>query len=257
MIVNDVYEFFIKKAGVRFENTCDGILYGHKENEVTNAATCFAATAEVIKSAMDKNVSLLICHEPMFAFSNNRDDALGIEGEKWKLLDKSGLTVLRIHDYAHSIQPDYIHDGFIRKLELKIKRGFPLESLGIRRYELEEETDVISIAELAKAKIGAEYPRIVGKKDLPVRYICLALGGIGIDQVRILEREDCDLLITGEIGEVIDCNYLRDMNTFGIQGALLMIGHCTSEYSGMEKMADDIKNDLGIPCTYIHCGEVY
>lgn len=257
MTVNELYEFFIKKSGVRLQYTCDGILAGNKDAEVISAMTCFKATAEVIKKAIEKNVSLLICHEPMFAFSERREEAKGYDIEKWKLLDSSPITVLRLHDYAHTIQPDYIHDGFISKMGLKIKTKFPNESLGISRYEIEGQMMPSEIVNLAKTEIGAVCPRIVGDKEMPVRYICLALGSVGAEQVRILEREDCDMLITGEIDEVNSCNYLRDLNSFGVRGSMLLLGHCTSEWAGMAKMADDIQKELGISCEYVHCGEVY
>ena len=77
-----------------------------------------------------------------------------------------------------------------------------------------------------------------------------------MDQITVLERKDCDLFITGEVGEVKVLEYVRDMCFFGNKKAVLVLGHFGSEYAGMRLLADTLR-EKGIDAEYLHGGEVY
>ncbi|MEA4888858.1 MAG: Nif3-like dinuclear metal center hexameric protein [Clostridiaceae bacterium] len=256
MTANELLQKLIVDSGTLRETTCDRVLAGDGNRDIHTIATCFKASAEVISKAAGMGAELLITHEPMFAFGELREQARGIDLEKWRLLDETGLVVLRFHDYAHETDPDYIHAGFLDAIGLKIEHKYPRESLGVRRYVLKDTTTPIEITNLIKQKLNAETPRIVGCRDNRVKTVCLALGSIGLQQVNILMDPDCDLLIAGEVGEVNDCAYVRDMTYFGYEKSMLLLGHCTSEFAGMRLLAKKL-TELGFPAEYIHCGEVY
>ena len=256
MTANELYEYLKNKAANVREQTCDGVIVGDPDTRVTRVMTCFKLTSALVGQARERNIPVIICHEPIFSDGEDPAAVTGYDIRKRDLILNAGIAVIRFHDHAHESVPDYIHRGFIERMGLKIEKQFPRESLGVCRYALETPMTAGAVTALTKEKLGAEFPRLVGDADMPVRVVCLALGSIGLAQIRLLERPDCDMVITGEVGEVNVCSYVHDINYFGNRKSLLLLGHCTSEYSGMMMLADDL-NRWGIPAEYMHCGEVY
>ena len=128
--------------------------------------------------------------------------------------------------------------------------------MGVCRYELENAITVRQIAKLAEEELGIDFVRVVGDADTPVKTMCLGLGAVGMKQINVLFDPGCDLFITGEVGEVCIAEYVRDACFFGEKKALIILGHCSSEYAGMRFLAQTLKGEL-IPTQYLHCGEVY
>lgn len=85
------------------------------------------------------------------------------------MIERSGIIIFRFHDYAHETEPDFIHEGFIRALNLKIAKKYPRETLAVCRYELEEETTVLDMAKLIAEKTEVKSPRIVGGRNNRVK----------------------------------------------------------------------------------------
>jgi putative NIF3 family GTP cyclohydrolase 1 type 2 len=153
-------------------------------------------------------------------------------------------------------EPDYIHAGFVKSMGLEISKKYERESLGVCRYELSEVTTAAALADRARERLGIDFPRVAGDGNAPVKTVCLGLGSVGMDQITVLERKDCDLFITGEVGEVKVLEYVRDMCFFGNKKAVLVLGHFGSEYAGMRLLADTLR-EKGIDAEYLHGGEVY
>lgn len=256
MKAKDIYTYLLDNSLEKCQHTCDGLIAGDPEKEVQKLGTCFKLTAELIKKASDEHFDMIITHEPTFAKCDNRNCAEPIDRKKWELLDKSGIVVYRFHDHAHNTEPDYIHQGFINALNLKIAHKYERESLGVCRYELENAITVRQIAKLAEEELGIDFVRVVGDADTPVKTMCLGLGAVGMNQINVLFDPGCDLFITGEVGEVCIAEYVRDACFFGEKKALIILGHCSSEYAGMRFLAQTLNSEL-IPTQYLHCGEVY
>jgi len=167
------------------------------------------------------------------------------------------MVIVRYHDHAHLSEPDFIHAGFIRDLGLDIK-NLDHTDFGVNPYELPEPMTVVDLAKLIREKIGVANPHIVGNRNKVVKKIFLGLGWVnssGIEKMLLPECE-CDLMITGENNEVFDCEYLRDAVYFGADKAMIMLGHCGSEYSGMRYLAEWMTERFG-PTEYIHSGGLY
>ena len=156
MKAKDIFKYLLDKAIGPWDNTCDKLIAGDPEKEVYKLATCFKLTAEVVAVAEKKGIDMIITHEPTFSVSDRRVDANAIDLKKWDMLDKSDITVYRFHDHAHHSEPDYIHEGFIRALDLKIKKSFERESLGVCRYELDEDVTTKELAQRIKDVLGIE-----------------------------------------------------------------------------------------------------
>lgn len=256
MTAKELYESLLVGAISEWENTCDGLIAGDCEKEVTKAATCFKLTAELIDRAARDGIDMIITHEPTFAQGDKSAEFFGIDKLKHELLLKSGLTVYRFHDHAHHRENDYIHAGFIRDIGLKIKKKYPIESLGMRRYELDEELTTRELARRIRDRLGVEFVRIVGRDDYPLQTVCLGLGGVGFAQINKLFDPGCDLFITGEVGEVCVDEYVRDACWFGENKSVIVLGHYSSEYAGMRLLAEELSR-RGIDTVFLEGLEVY
>ena len=256
MKAREVFQYLLDNSIDIWQHTCDGIIAGDPEKEIKKVATCFKLTAEVIDRAARGNFDMIITHEPVFSSGDAREAAMPVDLKKWELLDQSKITVYRFHDHAHNTDPDYIHKGFINALGLDIAHKHPNESLGICRYELAQSLTVRQIAHLTQERLGAEFARVVGDPDVSVKTLCLGLGSVGMKQINVLFDPGCELFITGEVGEVCVCEYVRDACFFGHRKAVIVLGHCTSEYQGMSLLAQALNEKL-IHTEHLHGGEVY
>ena len=104
--------------------------------------------------------------------------------------------------------------------------------------------------------MGIDFIRVVGDTEALIKTLCLGLGAVGFDQINKLFDPGCDVLITGEVGEVCIAEYVRDACFFGEKKALIILGHFSSEYAGMRLLAHQLDKQL-IPTEYLHSGEVY
>jgi putative NIF3 family GTP cyclohydrolase 1 type 2 len=241
----EIFQNLIGESLEILENTCDCLIAGDENKEIKKIGVCFKLTCELIHSAKEQGIDMIITHEPTFARGDIREKASSVDIKKWNMLDESKIVLYRYHDYAHHRETDYIHAGFIKALGLKIKRKYPPESLGVRRYELAEEITAAQLAERIKEILGIEFLRVVGKADFSLKTICLGLGGVGFNQINKLFDPGCDLFVTGETGEVCVAEYLRDACFFGESKALFILGHYGSEFSGMKLLAEDMNETFG------------
>ena len=256
MTAREIFEQLLEQSAERWDVTCDGLIAGDENKPVARIGTCFKLTAQLIDEARAHNIDMIITHEPTFGGGDLRENAFGLDTEKWKRLDESGIVVYRFHDHAHNTLPDYIHAGFIERLQLPIAKKYDNESLGVSRYELSEPTTTRRLAELIKERMSDPLIRAVGDVDAPVKTVCLGLGSVGLKQFHYLIEPGCDLFITGEAGEVRVCEYVRDACHFGYRKSVLMLGHCTAEYDGMRLLAKKLTDD-GFFAEYLHSGEVF
>lgn len=256
MTANQIYELLLSEANEIHRPTCDGLIAGDGNKPVQKLGVCFKFTAELIAKAMDSGIDMVITHEPTFVMGDRREDAVGYDRMKWELLDRSGIALYRFHDHAHDTEPDYIHAGFLGALDLQIKHKFDGECLGICRYELADPFTVRELAGLIKNTLNVETVRVVGNADMPVKTLCLGLGGVGFAQIEYLRTTDCDVFLTGETDEVCVCEYIRDACFFGKNKAVMIFGHYGAEYAGMRLLAKALR-EKGFDAEYMDCGEVF
>lgn len=245
MKAKEIFQYLLNTSIDIFENTCDILISGDENKEVQKIGTCFKLTAEIIQSAIEQKIDLIFTHEPTFANGDMRRNLNSVDLKKAALLDESKITVYRYHDHAHHRNRDYIHAGFIDALNLKTKYKYPRESLGICRYELDEEITTKQLAMRVKQNLGVDLVRVVGKDDYPLKTICLGLGSVGLTQINYLFDPGCDLFITGEVGEVCEAECVRDACFFGENKSLLILGHYGSEHAGMKLLAAEMNHIFG------------
>lgn len=253
----EIYNELIRSSLKIWEtDTSDGLIVGDPNKEVHRIGTCFKLTMALVREAMDRKLDMIITHEPTFSREDPCTAYKGLDEARLALLRESGLTVYRYHDHAHDREPDYIHAGFLEAVGLEIRQALPLDSFAIRRYELAEEITVRDLALRIKDRLKLEKVRLVGREDLTVKTICLALGWVGCRAVRTFVEKEGELFITGEVDEVFSDEYIRDANFFGKEKSLLLLGHYGAEYAGMRLLAKDL-NETVAPTVFLDGGEVY
>jgi putative NIF3 family GTP cyclohydrolase 1 type 2 len=236
--VQNVIDQLIEQVDT-LENTVDTLKYGNPSMEVTGIATTFMATQHVIEQAINLGVNLLITHEGLF-YSHMDNTEIAAESqvviEKHRLIEESGIAVYRLHDYVHRYKPDGIMAGLIEALEWEsyVEKNHPTSTIvNIPPMTVKE------IAQYVKTKLGMEFVRTAGELSQNCTRIGLLAGyrGGGALSIPLFEKEDLDLIISGEGPEWETPEFVRDASYQGKRKALIVLGHAESEAPGMKYLA--------------------
>jgi len=255
---DQLIQSIIKMTGAAtIPNTVDVIKEGDLSTPVNGIATCMFATMDVLKQAVDKGCNLIITHEPVYY--NHLDETTQLENdpvflEKKKYIIDHHLVVWRFHDYIHSIKPDGILSGMIDKLGWK---NFAVKD-NPNQFVMSE-TTLSGLLENMKKTFPKNSFYVVGKPGMKLKNVWLAEGAPGSGQhIQLLERNDADVVITGEAQQWETYEYARDAVAQGRNKAVIFLGHINSEEAGMDFCADWLKTFIkDIPITFIECGPSY
>lgn len=255
---DQVIHSIIKMTGAAtIPNTVDVIKEGDPQTPVKGIATCMFATMDVLKQAVAKGCNLIVTHEPLYY--NHLDETTQFQNdpvflEKKKYINDHHLVIWRFHDYIHSIKPDGILSGMTEKL-------------GWKNYAAKDnpnqfvmpETTLSELLENLKKTFPKNSFYVVGKPEMKLKNVWLAEGAPGSGlHIQLLERNDADVVITGEAQQWETYEYTRDAVAQGRNKAVIFLGHINSEEAGMDFCADWLKTFIKeIPISYIECGPSY
>ena len=256
MKAKELYESLFEGVVSVMDPTCDGLIEGDENAEIKKVGTCFKLTAPLIDRAVEEGINVIITHEPTYAHGDWVEEFQGIDKIKHDKLVASGITLYRYHDHAHHREVDIIHAGFISSLGLNIVKKYPMEGLGVRRYEFEEKLTPRTLAKLIREKLNIDCIRIVGDCDIELKTVYLGLGGVGLPQIDKLFNPGGDIFITGESNEVCVEECVRDACYYGEKRAIMLLGHYSSEYAGMKLLAEKL-NQKRLTAVFLEGGEVY
>ena len=161
------------------------------------------------------------------------------------------MVVLRLHDHAHSHQPDFIMAGLVRALGWTASEG-----PGPRVYSFPKTTLGVMAADLKK-RMGARAFRVVGDPKATVSMASVAMGyGMGRFSPGV------DLIVGGEQPEAdtaLDLSsYVLDAAFFGMNKSQIILGHNISEEQGMEDAAIWLRTFVKeVPVQFVRSGEPY
>ncbi len=226
-------------AGVAWRsNTVDTIKAGDPETRVTGIATTMMATFDVLQRAAAAGRNLIITHEPTFyghldqtaAFEREND---AVWREKQAFIKQHNLVIFRFHDHWHARRPDGILSGMARALEWQ-RYG----NAGAPGLFVLPETSLEKLAAGIQKRLGVRVLRVVGDPRMTVSRIALNPGAAGFpSHRRMLQRDDVQVLIVGEVPEWETIEYVVDAAAQGRGKALILLGHIPSEQAGMEECA--------------------
>jgi len=239
------------------DKTVDTFKTGDPETKVTGIATTFIVTMDVLRRAVDLNCNLIITHEPTFynhldGVDHLKNDA--VYQEKLKYIEENGLIVFRFHDHWHRTEPDGIFKGMINKLGWQEYQVNP--DLLVFKFP---ESTVGQFATTLKEKFNNSPVRVIGNIEMKFTEVGLSPGAPGyMNHVRMLERDDVQVLVAGEVPEWESINYVRDADGLGMKKAMILLGHVNSEEAGMEYLVtwlEEIIDD--VPIHFVPAGDPF
>jgi putative NIF3 family GTP cyclohydrolase 1 type 2 len=239
------------------KNTVDNFKVGDPDTEVRGIATTFIVTMDVLQRATDLECNLIITHEPTFYNHLDQVDHLKndpVYQEKLKFIEENGLIVFRFHDHWHRTQPDGIFKGMIDKLGWQDCQVDP----DVLVFKFPEST-VGEFASSLKEKFNNSPVRVIGDTEMKFTEVGLSPGAPGyMNHVRMLERDDVEVLVAGEVPEWESINYVRDADGLNMKKAMILLGHVNSEEAGMEYLATWLNNIIeDIPIHFVPAGDPF
>lgn len=261
--------------------TADTFKTGNPDTPLTGVVTTFLATADVIRQSAALGANLIITHEPTFYSAEDTDDLTWLDGDptyeaKRQLIENNGIVIWRFHDYWHMMQPDGILTGVAQQLGWTVNRpSVPLDEAvhamtagkggdtkragAATSVATIPATTLLDLARTVKEQLGASSVRMVGPDDLSVSRVGLTLGAMpGKMAIATLQRDDVDVIITGETREWETCEFLRDAAFFGRPKGMLVVGHATSEEAGMAYLAEWLRGHFpDVRITHLPSGDPF
>jgi putative NIF3 family GTP cyclohydrolase 1 type 2 len=277
MKVKDVISTIIRGTEVApfpAGKTCDILVAGSPEQEVTCIGSTFMATVDVIRRAAENKVDFLITHEP--TWFTGRDDTGWVETdpvylEKKRLLDESGIALWRFHDYMHFAREDGVYRGFDRETGWRFYRMPPpppeqqtfLGSKFDGCYEIPE-TTLAGLAGFLQETFSMPDIRYIGDPEMPVRRVGVLPGGgslgLGVEEMpmQLMFRRNLDVILCGDLTEWTLPAYVRDASQMGFRKGIIVLGHERSEEPGMKHLGDWLSFLLpDLPVLFLDAGEPF
>lgn len=251
------------------EITCDGFKCGNPQDELKGIVTTCCASVDVIRQAVQLNANLIVCHEPTFYTHSDEQEWLqgkdAVYDEKIKLCQTHGVAIWRNHDHIHAHQPDGIQYGVMK--ELGWEHYLADDSAQPMKFQPVKYTiPLICVKDLArffKDKLGLTNVRVIGNLEAMVQNIvfCGHILSTSNDKeaTLLLNRDDVDVLIPGEMIDWTTASYARDAGQLGKNKAIINIGHFSSEELGMKYAATWIAEILlhKIPVSFVRSADMY
>ena len=278
MTVHELIDAIIRKTGalrLPEEHTCDRLVAGSWDMEVTKIATTFMATVDVIRRAAEAGANLIITHEPTWFTGMDDTDWLQ-EDEvylaKKALIEQNNIAIWRFHDHMHTASEDGIFRGFEQEMGWEAYRMAPptTDTLGLGItgkpdgcYEIPE-TTLHELVELFRAKMNMQVIRIIENPAMKISRVGVLPGGgslgLGTEYMpmRYMRLRNTDVLICGDITEWTLPAYVRDAFQLGFHRAILVLGHERSEEPGMKHLVSWLRDiACDIPVMFLDAEEPF
>lgn len=234
--------------------TVDTFKAGNPDDRVTGVALTMMATMDVLERAAASGKNLIITHEPTFY---NHLDKLDVLPEKERdpvltaklaFIAQHHLIVWRFHDHWHRRTPDGIEAGMTYAL------GWEKQQDPENQYLFSvPETTLESLAADLKKRLDIHVLRVVGDPRLKVKKAALVPGASGFQKETLaVERNEVDVLVTGEPREWETVEYVADAVAQGKHKGLIILSHIPSEQAGMEECTRWLKTFVSeVPVEFV------
>lgn len=270
MKVQEVINQIIRKTEVSLCHTvtCDKLVEGDGENEVTGIVTTFMATVDVIKKAAALGANLIITHEPTWFSGADESDWLREDPvylQKKSLIQETNMNIWRFHDHMHCGVADEIYRGFDRETGWApyIVQSCKEDERFGQLYQIPR-TSLRKLAEWFKKILHMDVIQIVGNPDMIVERVAVLVGGgsLGLGReerpMELMHRNHLDLLICGDITEWTISAYVRDATMMNMNKGMLVLGHERSEEAGMKHLPEWLKELVpDISISFVDAGEPF
>ncbi len=283
MTVKEVIERIKKESGASIPDgqTCDILVAGDPNMEVTKIGSTFMATVEVIREAAAQGINFIITHEPTWFNGPDRSEWVQddpVYSEKKKLIEEYHMAIWRYHDHMHMGYEDQIYTGFEEEFGWKQYRvpvtdtkKYGETDSGAEQFWKQfggvyqiPKTTLRGLAEFFKERASMDVVQIVGNPEMPVERVSVLVGGgslgLGREEAPMIQmfKENVDVAICGDITEWTLSAYVRDAAMMGMNKGMLVLGHERSEEWGMKYLTDWVESVTGgIPTVFLDAGEPF
>jgi len=255
--VQNIIDIIIKDVkGAPFPKTVDTIKYGSADTVVKGIVTTMFPTVDIIEKTAALGANFIIAHEP--TYYNGQDNTNWVADnkivkKKQDLLEKHKITIWRFHDYCHSMVPDMVGYGILKKMNWLSYYTNGETTLTIPTVSLQQ------LVLQLKSKLDIKHVRVMGNLSASCSLIAMLPGSAGGQrQVSLIESKNPDVLIVGEQVEWETTEYIRDSLKLGGKTALVILGHSVSEEPGMVALVEWLQPKIeGIKVTHIASGDPY
>lgn len=243
------------------DKTCDKLMIGNLDAEVTKIVSTFMATVDVIKEAIAVGAQMIITHEPTWFTGADTTEWLNKDPvylEKLKLIQENNIAIWRFHDHMHMCAEDGIYRGFDIEMGWKDYRDVVVEGDKMSHfgacYTLPS-TTLRDLCKVFKEKLEMDVIQIVGNPDMYVKRVSVLVGGgslgLGHEELPMVHmyEKNIDVVICGDITEWTLSAYVRDAAQLGMNKGMLVLGHERSEEAGMKHLGswlEDVMPDVEI-----------
>ncbi len=251
------------------ENTTrDKVLYGDTDKECTGIVTTIYPSINVIKKAHQLGANFIISHEACFWNHGDHTDWLYDNNTfqyKKQLLDETGITVWRDHDYIHSgvwhdgRYVDGIFFGLTKELGwLDYVQG---DTARPHLYKIPK-TPVQDLAQYVMEKLNLNGLKTMGDMEGTSEIVYIPghiIGGVDNKELSTIEENNVDTVLAMEITDFTVAIYVRDSAMAGRNKRVLAAGHFNIEEPGMKWLAEEHLPDLlpGIDINFVQAGDSY
>ncbi len=251
-------------GGRRFETTCDQLIEGNWDSQVTGVVTTFMATVSVIRRTIASGCNLIITHEPTYFTGTDRTDWLASDPvyyRKKALINDNKIAIWRYHDHMHTGNSDLIYAGLLKELGWT---SYLDKELPQPHCYIVPSTSVRNLVSFLKKALGMEIIRVIGDPDMKCNRVGILVGGgslgLGHEEMpaKLMNDKQLDVMICGEITEWTLSAYVRDAEALGLKKSMIIVGHERSEEPGMKEMATWLQPLLGdIPVIFTDSEEPF
>ena len=273
MTVKELIEAIITKSGSKrfsYEETCDHLMIGDENMEITGIVTTFMATVDVINEAARLGANMIITHEPTWFTGIDKEDWLSDDPvylAKRKLLKEKNIAVWRFHDHMHAGTEDGIYRGFDEEFgwgKYREKPSPDVKTSWFGATYVIPKTTLSELAKFFKDKLDMQVIQLVGNPDMKVERVGVLVGGgslgLGTENLPMIymKEQNIDVCVCGDITEWTLSAYVRDAAQLGMDKAMIVLGHERSEECGMKHLPAWLKSIVGdIPVSFVDAKEPF
>lgn len=172
--------------------------------------------------------------------------------------------------------PDDIYSGFLETMgwnqlakppvEKKVSgaEGFEAFITGFQDYYDIQPTTLAGLAGEIKEKMGIDTVRASGDPQAACSRVAVLVGGgsLGFGRMpdmplRLMGEKDIDVIVCGEIAELLLGTYMQDAASLGLPRSMIVLGHERSEEWGMQFMQSWLSQEVSVPVYFVNAKEPF
>lgn len=228
-----------------WDNT--GLLIGRSDAKVSRLLTCLTLTSDVAQEAISNKVQLVVTHHPVLFRGARRITSADREGRLLLSLIENGVAV-----YSPHTSFDSASEGINQQLATAFGLGEirPVRvagddpGLGVARHGmLAEAVPLREFLKTVQRAVAAKYLEYTGDLNALVQHVAVACGAAS-EVLADAMALGCDTFVTGE------ARFHAALEAREAGTNLILLGHYSSERSGIEWLADQLRAAFGeIECS--------